>query len=96
MRSSPAWSECSRSVMVSWVSGLDASSRLLSLLPRLCSAAYLGEVRFNQVAHILRQVKVLQTLTLLQVHQLCDALKEETYEAGQYIITQGEVGLVEN
>ncbi|CAM9419992.1 unnamed protein product [Ascophyllum nodosum] len=50
------------------------------------------EVRFNQVAHILRQVKVLQTLTLLQVHQLCDALKEETYEAGQYIITQGEVG----
>lgn len=39
----------------------------------------------------MRQVSVLQTLTLLQVHQLCDALTEETYEAGQNIITQGEV-----
>ena len=41
-----------------------------------------------QVAHTLRQVGVLQTLTLLQVHQLCDVLTEEVYEPGQKIITQ--------
>lgn len=41
-----------------------------------------------QVAHTLRQVDVLQTLTLLQVHQLCDVLTEVVYEAGQTIITQ--------
>lgn len=41
-----------------------------------------------QVAHTLRQVGVLQTLTLLQVHQLCDVLTEEVYEQGQKIITQ--------
>lgn len=44
-----------------------------------------------QVAHTLRQVNVLQTLTLLQVHQMCDALTEEVYQPGQKIITQGEV-----
>ncbi|CAM9116929.1 unnamed protein product [Ectocarpus sp. 12 AP-2014] len=46
----------------------------------------------RDVAHTLRQVGVLQTLTLLQVHQLCDVLTEVGYEAGQTIITQGEVG----
>ena len=45
----------------------------------------------TQVAHTLRQVGILETLTLLQVHQLCDALTEEVYEPGQRIITQGEV-----
>lgn len=44
-----------------------------------------------QVAHILRHVGVLQSLTLLQLHQLCDVLAEETYEPGDYIIRQGEV-----
>ncbi|CAM9579284.1 unnamed protein product [Pylaiella littoralis] len=46
----------------------------------------------RDVAHTLRQVGVLQTLTLLQVHQLCDVLTEEVYEPGQMIITQGELG----
>lgn len=39
----------------------------------------------------MRNVQLLQTLTLLQLHQLCDVLTEECYEPGQYIITQGEV-----
>ncbi|CAM9229051.1 unnamed protein product, partial [Hapterophycus canaliculatus] len=46
----------------------------------------------REVAHTLRQVPVLQTLTLLQVHQLCDVLTEQSYRPGQKIISQGEVG----
>lgn len=46
----------------------------------------------REVAHTLRNVQLLQTLSLLQLHQLCDVLTEECYEPGQYIITQGEVG----
>ncbi|CAM9148873.1 unnamed protein product [Chrysoparadoxa australica] len=46
----------------------------------------------REIAKVLRRVEVLHSLTLPQMQQLCDVMKEVEYKPGEYIIRQGEVG----
>eukprot|EP00611_Tribonema_gayanum_P005379 TRINITY_DN145_c4_g1_i1.p1 TRINITY_DN145_c4_g1~~TRINITY_DN145_c4_g1_i1.p1 ORF type:complete len:1103 (-),score=403.39 TRINITY_DN145_c4_g1_i1:604-3912(-) len=66
--------------------------QLWSLDRRAFRGVLVERMVHEDMIKVLRKVKTLSKLTTLRLQQLCEALKEEEFKAGEYIARQGEAG----